>query len=387
VKQFLTALLPFLDCCDGGFALLIEEKVQQLNAVVTDILNRSKLKHTLLSFTDVDLKHIQDVQRTILECTAQANAERIVQIQQAVGTGFEETINSIQELQLELAKVHEKQSAKSLEAEDKELANKAAEILSVLLSSHKHSTAYDLDQASQHIKAGNLDEARKCLERVIQAATSSPPDVLAKARLLLFYTNTRLGIRWLKDHEYVRAAGCFENAQSERPSAISEDRVNSIRLFCACSLYEAGKQALKSGDWGIAEGHFKSCLAKEVLPLKFKSKAGFYLKQCRKNKSSIFRRQKVQTTKTEKFPLGDDTDEKYAADLYKRAKRGKNSWVFYTSCIVVLFGFPTNYTVTQLSRTEMSIKRKFCLARRWMELVWRITSTIEQSCTLIALTT
>jgi hypothetical protein len=224
-----------------------------------------------------------------------------------------------------------------LAAEESELANKAGEILSLLeLSSRKRSTAYDLDRASAHIKAGNLFEARECLERVNRASTSTPPEDLAKAKLLLFYTCTRLGIRWLKEGgskesgcRYLRAAECFEQAQVERPGTISENRVNGIRLFCACSLYEAGKRALKSGDWGMADEYFKASLSKEVLPPTLKSKAGKYLKQCQKGKSLV-KKQTSQTTAwgwhrrppIEKLLSGEGTDDKAPAHIYKQAKRG-----------------------------------------------------------------
>jgi hypothetical protein len=214
-----------------------------------------------------------------------------------------------------------------LAAEEGELANKAAEILALLeLSSRKHSTAYVLDQASKHIKVGNLVEARKYLERLNQASTK-PPEDLAKAKLLLFYTCTRLGIRWLTDREYLRAAECFEHAQSIRPCTISKDRVNGIRLFCACSLYEAGKQALKSGDWGMADAHFKASLAKEVLPPDLKLNASKYRKQCQENQSSV-KKQTAQRTQTE--TLGDCVGDRHPVDLYKRAKRGsqKNNDVY-----------------------------------------------------------
>jgi hypothetical protein len=240
-----------------------------------------------------------------------------------------------------------------LAAEERDLAKKAAEILSLLgLSSRKHSTAYDLDQAIKHIKAGSLVEARGCLERVTQASTSTLPEDLAQAKLLLFYTCTRLGIHRLKDCEYLRAAECFDHAQTKRPSTMSEDRVKGIRLFCACSLYEAGKRALKSGDWGIADEHFNNSISKEVLPPGLKSKAVKYLKQCRQ-KRSLVKRQTAQTTAwgwygrspTEKLLLGDGIDDK--AHIYKQAKRGtknKDIHLLNSDAIFLSFCLRTHFT-------------------------------------------
>jgi hypothetical protein len=122
-----------------------------------------------------------------------------------------------------------------------------------------------------------------------------------------------MGLGGLRNREFDAATAYFEEA-SKIKAAGTEKRIQKLRVFLACSLYEAGKQHREEGDWGVAMRCFGAAEKTKALPAKLKQKNDAYLDECDDKCDDI-----------DDIELDDRTTNRIegneAFELYKQAKR------------------------------------------------------------------
>ena len=82
----------------------------------------------------------------------------------------------------------------------------------------------------------------------------------------------------LLQQQYEEAAARFEKALQSREG--SEKRMQLVRKYHACCLYEAGKQAFEGYEWAEAVKLFEKAVETKALPAEYRSKAKERKKQC-----------------------------------------------------------------------------------------------------------
>jgi serine/threonine protein kinase/energy-coupling factor transporter ATP-binding protein EcfA2 len=189
----------------------------------------------------------------------------------------------------------------------------AGEILALLESAEDNQV---LILGKQHVNEGHLQEARKCFAGLIDT-TKSPKD-LARAKLLLTYTCSKLALQLLRDREFVSAAALFQEILQNRPGKLSAERLQRFQLFYACSLYEAGKAARMQGNWETAAEQFKLAKDTKTLPESLNAKNSVYLKQCKEERKVVKERAKMNGASSN-FQVAPEEETAYC--LYKKAKR------------------------------------------------------------------
>jgi tetratricopeptide (TPR) repeat protein len=194
--------------------------------------------------------------------------------------------------------------------EDKALGN---EILALLEGAENQR----LVMAKRHIKEGNVMQAYTCIKQTISADTLLPED-LAEAKILFAYTCNKLGHQCLRENKFVDAAIFFGDLLDNRATYIVGERLQTLRRFHACSLYETGKQARLQGNWETAAEQF--CLAREtkMLPGTLSNKCGGYLHQC-KERCKALRVEAKMGEATAKVAVAQNEEDAFS--LYKKAKR------------------------------------------------------------------
>jgi tetratricopeptide (TPR) repeat protein/predicted Ser/Thr protein kinase len=195
------------------------------------------------------------------------------------------------------------------------------EVLNALILDNPHHSSFL--KGRQHIKAGNLVEAKECFHLLVtQQASGMLPKELANAKLLLVYTTYKMGIHSLQDKQFHKAAAHLGEALKSRTDAISNERLQKLQLFHACAWYESGKQHREDGDWGAAKKSFDAAKKTKALPSDLQTKNMTYLKECKKMCDAID--DKYDTLDEEgkdEFVHDAGLDEMKAFELYKQAKR------------------------------------------------------------------
>ena len=123
-------------------------------------------------------------------------------------------------------------------------------------------------------------------------------------------------------------AGAFDEAAShfakvlKNQTVLSTERLQHLRRFHACALYEAGKHHFGEGDFGKAKKQFATAQKCKSLPKKLEAKTKTYLTQTRTRVRSL---RKSSTLEGKTMALLDNSDEdvKHALDLYRKAKTAR----------------------------------------------------------------
>jgi serine/threonine protein kinase/energy-coupling factor transporter ATP-binding protein EcfA2 len=180
--------------------------------------------------------------------------------------------------------------------------------------------------AKLHVKKGDVEQAYKCIKQTISSDTLLPED-LAEAKILFAYTCNKLGLRRLRKGKFIDAAVFFGDLLDNPATSIAGERLQKLRRFHACSLYESGKKARRKGNWETAAEQF--CLAQEtkMLPGTLSNKCGAYLQQCKERRKAL-RESTAKVAVAIKAKMGESTakvavaqTEEEAFGLYKKAKR------------------------------------------------------------------
>jgi tetratricopeptide (TPR) repeat protein len=181
----------------------------------------------------------------------------------------------------------------------------------------------NLNEGQQHIKSGNLQEAKGCFEQVTHAPKGVSPEDLALTKLLLAYTLYQVGVRSLQARKFDDAALQFDRVLEDPPTRFDNARLQKLRLFHACALYEAGKQHREDGDWGAAKKLFEAATKTKKLPSDLQAKSVAYLKESKKMRDDIDDKYDSLNESEDDEVAGNvsSEDTMKAFEVYKQAKR------------------------------------------------------------------
>jgi outer membrane protein assembly factor BamD (BamD/ComL family) len=145
----------------------------------------------------------------------------------------------------------------------------------------QHQVSPFLKQGWEQYRQNNWGGAICYFDQAIKADKTSPLE-LKQAKLLAMYSHIQLGIVCLSRSAYVDAAQHFHQAMQFHEG--SDKRMQLVREYHACSLYEAAKQAFDDGNWGggedSAEELFEKVLETRALLPKLKIKAANHVERC-----------------------------------------------------------------------------------------------------------
>jgi tetratricopeptide (TPR) repeat protein len=218
-----------------------------------------------------------------------------------------------------------KQQGQEVSEEDKALQG---EILALL-----EGTGDDFQKGRQCFKQGLLVKAKECFEKLLGSEGSHQPEVIKRATVLFILACTKLGVSRVKSalscEDYEEAAGFFEGVlqkSKEVPEGLATDRLQRVKKYQACCLYECGKQHLEDRDWHVALDSFEAARKKKALPNEQKKKNTAYITLCR-NECREARNEVKRESSLENDSESDDASDDAALKLYKEAKaqlRGGN---------------------------------------------------------------
>jgi hypothetical protein len=183
----------------------------------------------------------------------------------------------------------------------------------------RHDEAQLLKDGREHYRLQNFDKALECFQRVVQAEATGEriaPRDLKQAKRLSMFALIQSGLVLLRTQSFEVAAEHFIQALQFREG--SDKRMEMLRAYHACCLYEAGKQTFSSCEWSRAEKLFEAAVETHALPsVEYTAKAESLQEKCVEARKRL---KKAAQLKGKTAELGDAIRESEAFSLYVQGK-------------------------------------------------------------------